>query len=310
MAGGGFHNHYDDPDEFWDDAPLERKPNSAPAKPSRQVPPPPPFNSAPTATPSAAGSPSFTSSALPSQTPVAAGPDKILNDLAQFHAYMAASRNLLKQAVESGPERLVGIDSARIVTVTLGHGREFLDVQVSPGWERSLTPPELSEAVVAAARAAERCGVTQGANNMVDSGVLARLQNMRVEDFPARSASLPQVGIDPQSNSSLDKLMDTVFRLFEAADSPPADTGDVVGRSEESEGWVTVTLSGEGALVGCTIGGYWAAGRSGSSITQALNEAAAEARRRRTTIVGSTDLSSQANRTISDAIALIAQLSQ
>lgn len=28
MAGTGFHNHYDDPDEFWDEEPLEIRPRT------------------------------------------------------------------------------------------------------------------------------------------------------------------------------------------------------------------------------------------------------------------------------------------
>ncbi|WP_159080124.1 hypothetical protein [Nocardia suismassiliense] len=210
---------------------------------------------------------------------------------------------------ESLPQQVMGTDNAGIITTVLGRRNDLLEIRVAETWERRLDPSALGEAVVDASRNAERARAVANADAAVDSGVLDRLKSMRVEDFAAAPVPAATDTTGPGRVLSLDQLTAAVFSLVDGSASED-ENDDVVGVSEEAEGWVAVTLARDGTMVGCKIGSHWATGRSGSAITSALNEAATAARRDLTSIATPTGKMSQADQVISDVIAFMANLNK
>ncbi|MEV6388447.1 hypothetical protein [Nocardia xishanensis] len=324
MATRGWFNHYDDPDEFWDDEPLERRSAAPPHKPPAAHSPapatsPPKAEPFPTVDPqpisrSVDSSPSTPMSreVLPNTEQISensTGEDSLAKTL-RFHAYMRETQRLLGSVTASIPQQVIGFDRTRTVSITLGLRKEFLEAQVVERWEQRLSASELGKAVVDAARDAERSHAIGGANIMVDSGLLGRLESISAEDFPAEPIAAPVVPDSADGVQSLSEWADAVLELADETTNSQGNDSAIVGHSEESEGWVSVTLTQGGVLIDCAIGPYWAAGRSGSSIARAINEAATEAQRRLGTISGDLGKLSQADQIIADAIALILNSSQ
>lgn len=234
--------------------------------------------------------------------------DEILGRVAQYHAYAQETQRVLAEAVAPFAREVRGTDPTKMVHVTLGSRNELLRAEISETWEQRIQASDLGMAVIEAAEDAEHARSAADCDTVVNTGILSRLDSLRVEDFPAVPVALPRPDTDLRG-LSLDRIVSDVFSLSEAANKS-REQADVVGGSEEADGWVTVTLDPNGSIVDCTIGEQWAAGRGGTTITWALDEAAAHARQILAKGAVSADLSSQADHVIANAIAYLAELNQ
>ncbi|WP_433196283.1 hypothetical protein ACQP1G_43830 [Nocardia sp. CA-107356] len=115
MAVQGFYNHYDDPDEFWDDAPLDRqRPNRTPAAaaPTPTVPKPEPPLSQPT------------------------------------------SRRAEQRNQEAKPPLEPPSTGSSFASMELDRGFLPVRIEFSSGWSRSVGPHEVAEELMLAYRGA------------------------------------------------------------------------------------------------------------------------------------------------------------
>lgn len=234
--------------------------------------------------------------------------EEILRETARFHTYLAAMRQQLDNVASAS--RLRGTDRSGMVSVTLGSRGDFQEVYVSDDWERSLAPAALAAAVVEAAREAERAEVVESVGRLYDAFIVDRIDRMEPDDFPATPIDLISFEADDRTTPSLDHIVDSALTIAEQSDSPFNEGHFIVGESEESEGWVTVTLDPDGALTDCSVGAYWAAGRAGGSITWAINMAADDARSRSAPAIASSADSTAVSDIVSDAIKFISQIGQ
>ncbi|NKY27558.1 hypothetical protein [Nocardia gamkensis] len=237
--------------------------------------------------------------------------DELLLEIGRFHAYAQSMKQELDALAAATSDQATGTDSTGAVTVTVGQRNELLEVQVLDKWNQNLQPDQLGEAIVQAARYAEIAKVTESAESVADSGALNRLMNIRPGGFPAApiEPSLMPVA-DQRPSPPLDQLIDAALTASEQAGRPPENQNVYVGESETAEGWVTITLSETGSVMDCTVAPYWAADRSGSSISWAVDEAATEARRKLSHVATQKSTTAELDRIISDAIGVLTKLSK
>jgi len=77
------------------------------------------------------------------------------------------------------------------------------------------------------------------------------------------------------------------------------------GHGAGAEGWVRAAVNSTGVLAGCDVAAYWAAGRDGSEIAAAIDQAVADALRDLATKPAAADPLTQANRLITDGLAYL-----
>ncbi|MQY21628.1 hypothetical protein [Nocardia macrotermitis] len=234
--------------------------------------------------------------------------DELLSNIARYHAYTQDWLQRFNSVAT--PNRVSGYDSSGLVTVTVGPQIRFLELYVADDWERGLSAPSVSAAVTEAARAAERAAASETASAMVEESVLDHLQEMRPEDYPATpinmNAALP---LDYRTNPSLDQILDEVLTLVETG-TESGSHGNIVANCQELGDAVTVILSPDGVLIDCHIAAGWASGRTGGTLSWAVNEAVAEASGRLSRFTAAGRSRSAADRIAADAIVSISKLGQ
>ncbi|APE36244.1 hypothetical protein BOX37_22555 [Nocardia mangyaensis] len=58
--------------------------------------------------------------------------EKLLEEIAQFHAYTQAIGNVMRQASTLGPDQSSGRDATGTVTVTIQRSGELADLRIAP----------------------------------------------------------------------------------------------------------------------------------------------------------------------------------
>ncbi|BAD57497.1 hypothetical protein NFA_26500 [Nocardia farcinica IFM 10152] len=239
------------------------------------------------------------STPMPSVARDSASTEELLDKTLQFHARMARSRRLLDSVSHNGPRSVVGYDRTRCVSVTVGTRDEFLRAHVDDHWERRLDPGHLGQAVIDAAQDAQR---VRSAGTAIAPAVLQRLRARSDNDLaPSPLGAPPNVG-DPSIRSAR-QLAGEMLDLASNA-SGHSDTENA-GHGAGAEGWVRAAVNSTGVLVGCDVAAYWAAGRDGSEIAAAIDQAVADALRDLATKPAAPDPLTQANRLITDGLAYL-----
>ncbi|MGY4098448.1 hypothetical protein ACW2Q0_02610 [Nocardia sp. R16R-3T] len=304
---GGYYNHYDDPDEFWDEEPLEPEPKTfpavqnphhplspppslspaPPATPAHPVPPPRPFNPPPIAAPadpdlsqtsSLRGSPFSTSGTTPSQTPDSEGLDKLLNDLAQFHGYTQAISGLMQEVFAAGPSHVTGRDRTGAVEVFLTGTGELARIIVSDNWRRYLDPSGIGTAVVNAVKDAERTRFESACTTAVENGTIDRLETLSMNDVAPTKFTPPEPTPSPAVGT--EQLLEETLQLLNS-NPDEATLGEFVGTAgSEDDLYASITLS-QNSIADCVVRIPWGMEAAGSSIAWAVKESYDQAHHRR-----------------------------
>lgn len=307
MTGQGFYNHYDDPDEFWDEAPLEQKPKPSPAAstphhpvspppssspappttPARPVNPPRPFNPPPAATPagptpsptsSSWGSPFSAPGTMPPRAPDLGGFDKLLNDLAQFHGYTQAISGLMQEVFSAGPSHVTGRDSTGTVEVILTDTGELTRIIVSDNWRRYLDPGGIGTAVVNAVKNAEQQRFEATCTTAVENGTIDRLESLSMDDAVPTKFAPPEP--TPSPTVGTEQLLEEALQML---NSNPGETkfGEFVGTAgSEDELYASVTLS-HNSIADCIVRIPWGMDIGGGPVAWAVKESYDQAHRHR-----------------------------
>ncbi|MFE6922753.1 hypothetical protein ACFVAV_17070 [Nocardia sp. NPDC057663] len=310
VASQGWYNHYDDPDEYWDDEPLVvQRPFRTDAA-----------FSAPASDADVRSSKLGVEPAQPAHVQrttdggAEATTESLLQRISAFQTYAQETQRLLGSALSAAPTQSTGMDSKGIVTATVaGQRNEFVSANIVDNWENRIYASQLSDAIGTAVRVAERAHGAAISAALVGSGAMMRLKEMRPEEFQSAPPTPPWSPVDTEA-PSLNQIADAAFDLVstsseESAVSPQGNlTGKNTGEGGDEAGRVTVELSPDGSFVSCTVDAFWAAGRSGSSVSWALNEAVAAARLGLTRRSVEHFSQSPADRLISGAIAYLSNL--
>ncbi|MBF6441394.1 hypothetical protein IU434_05105 [Nocardia farcinica] len=144
--------------------------------------------------------------------------------------------------------------------------------------------------------------VPTSAGTAIAPAVLQRLRARSDNDLaPSPLGAPPNVG-DPSIRSAR-QLAGEMLDLASNA-SGHSDTENA-GHGAGAEGWVRAAVNSTGVLVGCDVAAYWAAGRDGSEIAAAIDQAVADALRDLATKPAAPDPLTQANRLITDGLAYL-----
>lgn len=135
---GGFYNHYDDPDEHWDEEPLRPSPKTPPAASAPSVPPVNPYPAAPT--------PTFSRPAPASRE-------------------MAGGSNSTTAMASLG---LTPPPKSSLVSVTVGPDRLPVDIKLGRNWKSAFDPSQYGKSIMDA----YRYGMYEWAARTVESGSL------------------------------------------------------------------------------------------------------------------------------------------
>ncbi|GGN73813.1 hypothetical protein [Nocardia rhizosphaerihabitans] len=261
MAGGYF-NHYDDPEEFWDEEPLVRK--SAPPWEASPAPAPPSGFAQPD--PAA---------------PRAVNPfdiDELMQEFAKFHGYTQAISGLMQEVMSAGPDRATARDSTGVVEVGISRAGELIEIAVSDDWRRVLDRSTLGQAVTDAVRNAERKILESTSIAAVDNGTIDRLEALSMDDVVPTKFTAPEPTSAPIGDSGL--LLEHALQILSG--SPRAAEVDTfVGEvGTESEISVSTTL-GRNGIAECVVRIPWGMDVGGGSISWAVKESYDQAYRRR-----------------------------
>ncbi|MEV4130501.1 YbaB/EbfC family nucleoid-associated protein [Nocardia sp. NPDC049707] len=303
MMAGGYYNHYDDPDEFWDEQPLEPKPKNSPAvptphhslsppaslspappaSPARAITPHRPFNPPPPVAP-AGPDPSSTSSlrespfsaprAAPPQTPDSGGFDKLLNDLAQFHGYTQAISGLMQEVFSAGPSYATGRDNTGTVEVTISGANELIDIVISDNWSRHLDARQIGSAVLDAIQDAQIRRFETAMTVAMENGIMDRLEALSVDNVARTHFEPPAIPRYPTIGVS--QLIEETFQALNSESA--AQPREFVGEVEidgEMPAWVTLNRSG---IVNCGVDSLWAGRVDGNTIAWGLKASYDKAR--------------------------------
>ncbi|MGS2806880.1 hypothetical protein [Nocardia sp. MW-W600-9] len=262
MAGGYF-NHYDDPEEFWDEEPLARKSAS------------PPWETSPAPAP-----PSNYSEPAPA-APRATNPfdiDDLMQEFAKFHAYTQAISGLMQEVMSAGPDRAMARDSTGAIEVGINTAGELTEIAVSDDWRRVLDQSTLGQAVTDAVRNAERKLLEARSITAVDNGTIDQLEALSMEDVVPTKFTAPEPLSAPAGDAG--RLLEDALQILSGR--PRAAKVDTfVGEAgTESEVSVSTTLGRKG-ISECVVRIPWGMDVGGSSISWAVKESYDQAYRRR-----------------------------
>ncbi|MFB8276274.1 hypothetical protein [Nocardia colli] len=310
---GGFYNHYDDPDEDWDEAPLRPTPKTRPADSTaqNQSAPPPPFVR-PTPLPesvewSASSSTPLTSSdpgSRHNQPAALSELDSLLDDLAKFHGYTKEISNLMQEAFSAGPERTTAHDSTGTVEVTVTGAGELTQVNISDNWHRHLTPDGVGPALVDAVNNAEKKRLELTGIAAVENGTIDKIEALDVGSSPATRFVPPEPA--PYQPVSIEQILEDALKKLDEdpAESRVEEFAAAVGGDDELQ--VSVTLNKSG-IVDCIVRVPWGMDVGGSQIAWAIKESYDQAYRQ---LAASNSRKSETSPStlINDAIQAIANL--
>ncbi|WP_280444722.1 hypothetical protein [Nocardia brasiliensis] len=275
---GGFYNHYDDPDEYWDDEPLRPTPKSRPAASSPQQPvspsflaPPPPSdadseNRTPTSPAHTNGPNSNDRSARASGMPDLEG---LLAELAQFHGYTTAISNLMQEAFAAGPSEATAHDKTGAVQVTVTRTGELRRISVAEQWDRYVSPTTLGPAFVDAVKNAEMKQLELTSVAAAENGTIDRLEALDVADAIPTKFKAPEPSHGP--DASLEQLLEETLPKL---NNDPRETVSgkfvgSVGTEQDLQASVTLTRSG---IFDCTVQIPWGINVSGSQVAWVIKE--------------------------------------
>ncbi|WP_157103966.1 YbaB/EbfC family nucleoid-associated protein [Nocardia harenae] len=298
MTNGGYFNHYDDPDEFWDEAPLEPASNSASRAPL------PMRNTAPSNNTPVSDFKSRDIGSTENDVAGAGAGGDTVADALRFHAYMRETRRLLNLMAEPEPRTVTGSDRTTSVTVSLGVNTEFIEIYIDSRWQTRLDPSQLRHAVIEAANDAARVRAAAASSTDNHTEILARLRGLAPDDFPATPIASTLAPADTSAAAG-GRWRNSILDLARSISDSPAVGQDIVGDSAQAHGRGSVTLTPHGALADCAIDALWAAGQSGGTIAAAVNEAIRAAARESTARTDATNPLERANRLIAEAIAFL-----
>jgi hypothetical protein len=199
--------------------------------------------------------------------------DPLLASLRRLHERAATAAAVFGDAVALVPDTTTAYDPAGAVSARVGADGLPTALRMEPDWAVRIRPDDLGAAVGAACRAAAADRMAEWSRRLDEVGWRPRTE-LRPQ---ADGAVAPVPGRRPsgaRSGAATGEAMRTALR--EAARLRPGDPGGVSARV--GGGRVTLTLTA-GGLGSCTVDPAWAAGHSATVLTNALNDALAEATR-------------------------------
>ncbi|MEU0871515.1 hypothetical protein [Nocardia brasiliensis] len=279
---GGFYNHYDDPDEYWDDEPLRPAPKSRP-----QQPVPPSFPALrPTSRPDAenrtppdpehANSPN--SNDRSAQAPGMPDLDGLLAELAQFHGYTTAISNLMQEAFAAGPPETTARDTTGGMQVTVTRTGELTRISVAEHWDRYFTPTTLGPAFVNAVKNAEMKQLELTSVAASENGTIDRLEALDVTGAIPTKFNAPEPSHRP--SASLDQLLEDALPKLNNDPKETISEQFVGSAGTEQDLQTSVTLTRSG-IFDCTVQIPWGVLVSGSQVEWTIKESYDQAYGRR-----------------------------
>ncbi|MBF6423020.1 hypothetical protein IU436_30980 [Nocardia farcinica] len=243
---GGFFNHYDDPDEFWDDEPLRpptrpvsRGTDACPADPApsyrvstptgavRQSSAP---NSMSTPPPVAAQPPDRASTPASSGTEVVADVDNsglgqlhsLIEEFSRLYAYTAEISNIMQEAFAAGPSEARGRDETGAVDVTLTRNGELTGITVAENWRAHLHTGQLGAAVVDAVRNADQRILEFTSITADRIGAIDKLEALDIRAVaPTRLPAVESHGVAP--SLGLEQILELAHEAMDRGQDADAD---------------------------------------------------------------------------------------
>ncbi|WP_157171844.1 hypothetical protein [Nocardia higoensis] len=305
---GGFFNHYDDPDEFWDDEPLRPPTRPVPRVPDARPADPAPSYRAPAPTETVRQS----TASYPSSTPppVAAQPPEralatassrteavgdidnsglgqlhnLIEEFSRLHAYTAEISNIMQEAFAAGPSEARGRDETGTVDVSLTRSGELTGITVAENWRAHLHTAQLGAAVVDAVRNADQRILEFTSITADRIGAIDKLEALDITAVtPTRLSAVESHGVAP--SLGLEQILELAHEAMDRGEDADAErfTGSV---GVEDELQVSVIL-GRREVRECVISIPWASDVRGGAIAAAVEEAYDQAYQRRLASAGS-----------------------
>ncbi|MCC3331619.1 hypothetical protein [Nocardia abscessus] len=244
---GGFFNHYDDPDEFWDDEPIRPAARPAPRVPdARPADPVPNYRAPAPAEPVHGFAPSYPASTHP---PVAAqppehrssatappGPDAVadaensglgqlhnlIEEFSRLHAYTAEISNIMQEAFDAGPADARGRDETGTVDVSLTRNGEMTRITVAESWRAQLHPGQLGAAVVSAVRNADQRMLEFTSITADRIGTIDKLEALDISAVtPTRFPAVESAGDAP--SLGLEQILELAHEAMDRGQDADAD---------------------------------------------------------------------------------------
>jgi len=304
---GGFFNHYDDPDEFWDEEPLRPPTRPVPRVPDVRPADPAPSYRAPVLTEtvreSAAPYPTSTHPPVATQPPeralttASSGTDAVadvdnsglgqlhslMEEFSRLHAYTAEISNIMQEAFAAGPSEARGRDETGTVDVSLTRNGELTGITVAENWRALLHTGQLGAAVVDAVRNADQRILEITSITADRIGAIDKLEALDIRGVtPTR---LPAVEFHGDAPSlGLEQILELAHEAMDRGQDADADrfTGSV---GVEDELQVSVIL-GLREVRECVISMPWGSDVRGGAIAAAVQEAFDQAHQRRLASAG------------------------
>ncbi|WP_147132979.1 hypothetical protein [Nocardia ninae] len=290
VMAGGFYNHYDDPDEHWDEEPLRPTPKARPADSIAQprTTPSPSFGPAPAAptdpvelpTTSSAHSTFSGSASRPDQPADLPGFGSLLDDLAKFHGYTRAISDLMQEAFSAGPSNTTAHDSTGAVQVTVTGTGELNQVVVSENWHLYLDQNGIGPAFVQAVKNAEIKRLELTSIAAAENGTIDRLEELDITSATPTSFSPPQPS--HYQPVSVEQMLEKALRKLDG-DPTESKVGEFTASvGGENELYASITLNKNG-IVDCSVRIPWGMDAGGGRIALAISESYNQAYRQRIT---------------------------
>ncbi|MBF9071653.1 hypothetical protein [Streptacidiphilus fuscans] len=230
------------------------------------------------------------------------------DDFRRMMSHVTQLNSVLAAAKSAVPESCEGSDQSGAVRVFSGQGDVPQQVQLATDWERRLGAGQLGAAVLEAAQAAAMKRLQAWAQDFGASNWKERVgdvQSAPTEEthFETADAMLDLSQVRPRPLGELaEEVMTSLERVSSSLSTP------LEGRGQGGGGGVEVVITKSG-LASCEVNERWAAGRTSTAISQALNSAFDSARLALTEAEASAPAAG-ADRLLREALALLSDRSR